>query len=261
MRGNLPIVPWLMRTKNFLLRSGARGGLTLVETLAVFALIILLVALLVPFAQRARASALSAACVSNLRQVSQALLAYAADNGGTFPPFFSDAGNPGETHWQYVIGTRYLGEDPETFWDNARHSVIRCPADTTPCSLYHPPKLVHSFALNGSAFPGTEYGNPPWPEPRGVQNRKLGRIGHPSELCLVADGGGGAHTNEWGYSARLVSIGFGVDISWFIRHNGGMNCAMADGHVEWKSGEWILEEAQRDHNYRDSRFFDFWADF
>ena len=62
-------------------------GFTLVELLVVLAIILILAALLFPaiFATRARARSL--ACQSNLKQIGLAIIQYADQNNGIFPPF------------------------------------------------------------------------------------------------------------------------------------------------------------------------------
>src|SRR4051794_15411961 len=60
-------------------------GFTLVELLVVVALIIILAALLFPVFSQARESSRKARCLTNLKQISTAVLMYAGDCDDTLP--------------------------------------------------------------------------------------------------------------------------------------------------------------------------------
>ena len=63
-----------------------RSAFTLVELMVVVGLIGSLIALLMPALSRARESARAVRCASNLHQISVAMVAYAAQNHGRYPP-------------------------------------------------------------------------------------------------------------------------------------------------------------------------------
>src|SRR4051794_7461179 len=68
-------------------------GFTLIELLVVIGIIAVIISMLLPSLNRARQQAYSAQCLSNLKQVGQAALIYAAENKGWLPP--GHMGNPG----------------------------------------------------------------------------------------------------------------------------------------------------------------------
>jgi prepilin-type N-terminal cleavage/methylation domain-containing protein len=73
------------------MRPRHRYGFTLVELLVVIGIIAILVALLLPALNRARAHAINVQCLSNLRQIGQVCLQYAVENKGFLPPCQPDS--------------------------------------------------------------------------------------------------------------------------------------------------------------------------
>jgi len=124
---------------------GRGPGFTLVELLVIVAIIALLLAILMPTLNRARATARSAKCLTNVRNTGQAVNLYAMDSRGFLPPMTISQSFEGGAHvppeyvtadeplrvWHYAILGQYTGEpNTPTPWSTVdASSVWRCPED------------------------------------------------------------------------------------------------------------------------------------
>lgn len=86
-------------------RRNPRSAFTLIELLVVVAIIAILAALLLPSLKSARDSARSAQCINNLRQIMQAELMWAGENGGYFTPWrdFDKVYNSSLMYWHVML--------------------------------------------------------------------------------------------------------------------------------------------------------------
>lgn len=112
----------------------SRGAFTLVELLVVIGIIALLISVLLPALGRARQSAQTAACLSNLRQIGLAINMYGDMHDGVIVPARIDLPGANEADWWFTLlaRTKTLGIQmrPSTTWngsDGIVNTPLKCP--------------------------------------------------------------------------------------------------------------------------------------
>jgi prepilin-type N-terminal cleavage/methylation domain-containing protein/prepilin-type processing-associated H-X9-DG protein len=113
----------LRRERGFTSAVSVRAGFTLVELLVVIGIIALLISILLPALSRARETANTVKCASNLRSVGQGMAQYLANNKNTYPAAYiyegmqiqgaapsgtqlPPAADKGYVHWSAMIYNR-----------------------------------------------------------------------------------------------------------------------------------------------------------
>jgi len=216
----------------------------LIELLVVIAIIAILAALLLPAMSRAKESAKSAVCKSNLRQQGIALQIY-ADDHGFYPPasLRYATGLPIQRSWEELLDL------PTTL-----NGVFRCPK-----------REISGYGINER---GTE-----WPEVWFNANEllHLGIAGHvdytkpwtlvwivpsakikaPSDMIAVGDshelGPDVKQGNTWFVMApsQINPYPLRPFIGAGARHNRGANMVFCDGHVEWaRQTDWLRKSPE-----------------
>jgi len=194
------------------------GAFTLIELLVVIAIIATLATLLFTSLKAVKASANSAKCMANLRQIGNAMRLYIDDNEGWGPPQY--AWTPfGTVAWTGQLSP-YLGA---TNYGGALSRIFDCPSDpalaTWPMNRdYTNPATLGmvSYGYNYDYFS-------PVPGQDGINTRTVSR---PASVILVADidfATGKDPLIFWQSAAMRPSQ----------RHSKGYNALFLDGHVQW----------------------------
>ena len=193
-------------------------GFTLVELLAVIAILAVVAALLFPVLHSVKGKARETACASNLHQMSLAMEMYLQDYDEVFPVSYV-ASRTGPYHsWRQLIGPYVRNTD-----------IFMCPAaeHRGPKAEELPPERRHGYALNAWLSP---------PDLRAIG----GGWGQPVALATVANPTGTIMLCDAGYSNAPVAL----DLDHYLalgmqeqplpteRHHGAANFCFADGHVK-----------------------------
>lgn len=206
-----------------------RRAFTLIELLVVIAIIAILAALLFPVFAKAKASAKSVQCLSNLKQLSLAQQMYAGDNDEVFVG--DEAKINGETKYWSDLLEPYVHEE----------QFARCPESDVAYEDTDP--WTFSYAINNVREKDGDEIGAAW--------SPVSSIKKPSQIVLLVDG--------WPTQTKPTGNSDREEISWVVgdrkqnsdpladgnpRHLGGFNAVYCDGHAkkvrrENKGGVWV----------------------
>jgi prepilin-type N-terminal cleavage/methylation domain-containing protein/prepilin-type processing-associated H-X9-DG protein len=205
-----------------------RPGFTLIELLVVIAIIAILAAILFPVFAQAREKARAINCVSNLRNVSTAIMMYVQDNDENMPYYeTTPPPAPLPRNFWFLQITPYLKAD----------KIYSCPSlNVTTTTFAAVPNRVVGYGVNAGTHVFPNYPDPAislaaFATPAGVlmmcdsafQDPTYGNSGYPVVYC------------------PLRTVAGVVNGAVAARHFGGANVAFLDGHVRFIKLEQIIQ--------------------
>ncbi len=211
-----------------------RSGFTLIELLVVIAIICILAAVLFPVFGRAREKARQTSCLSNVRQIMTAELAYAQDYDETFPnaatsgnnPMMNPFGTPCRSLRPWVEFPAYVGPYVKSA------DLFDCPSSPDPgitYGSYNEATGTYTMGTDGN------YGiNWDAMANRPVANCMMTLTDSPAEVVFLCDAGD-AYFNEGSNEYPPLED---LDLDWdargegALRHNGLANVGYWDGHAK-----------------------------
>ncbi|HEY3396716.1 MAG TPA: prepilin-type N-terminal cleavage/methylation domain-containing protein [Armatimonadota bacterium] len=195
-----------------------RRGFTLIELLVVIAIIAILAAILFPVFARARAKALAATCLSNVKQLMLGTIMYASDNDDKFPRMDEySVGN-----YEYGIfgrydltaGGNYMNDttapnDPTyaAVYPYLKNSqILVCPADS---------KGTRKLSYSGNGY---------------LDGWAASSLNNVSDMIVMACESDNLDNYRFCNNGQ---VGLGSMNPLEMQHNSGSNMGYADGHAKW----------------------------
>jgi prepilin-type N-terminal cleavage/methylation domain-containing protein/prepilin-type processing-associated H-X9-DG protein len=242
-----------------------RKGFTLIELLVVIAIIAILAAILFPVFSRAREAARKSACLSNTKQLGQALAMYVQDWDECLPTMETPcgAGKNGQfTGLDWYEQLMPYVKNTGIFSCPSAQQTSTWKANCYP-GLHNQPNFICHYGYN-VGIQEAPFAGIWWGQTWRTAYYRLPAISRPSETVVIADSFVTRIVNNWGDAnyAINVQIAFAnwppgssfdgvqcgcpptvVDLETakrkWSRHTEGANIVFADGHAKWYKAEQI----------------------
>ncbi len=211
-----------------------RSGFTLIELLVVIAIIAILAAILFPVFARAREKARQASCLSNVKQLTLAMMMYVQDYDERLPgSYIYDCGSWEIRIWPYVrSGAGGMG------------GIFTCPSYPGPFNFNPPLNVGPAYLSYGYNY---SYLNISY----SLGGLALADVEAPADTIVLADSGPAWQSNDtWGLGMSYVITPCALadllaDHScWYpvyTRHNGMANVGFVDGHAKAEGTAYVTD--------------------
>jgi prepilin-type N-terminal cleavage/methylation domain-containing protein/prepilin-type processing-associated H-X9-DG protein len=220
-------------------------GFTLIELLVVIAIIAILAAILFPVFAAARESARQAACLSNTKQMSMAMMMYLDDNDGQFTPGIAGrnpgspavfqqastyapqrtAGMPGYVYqWHDGLNAGYWVTWMDLIYPYIKNiKLMLCPS-AVDYKKWGMPKQPASYAMNA------DLDNMLYAGAHDIIGRNISELKEPAGFIMIFDCNDPMGLSMSGY---WYTVQMGPSAPGLSPHKMGSNLGFADGHAKW----------------------------
>jgi prepilin-type N-terminal cleavage/methylation domain-containing protein/prepilin-type processing-associated H-X9-DG protein len=220
-------------------------GFTLIELLVVIAIIAILAAILFPAFAAARESARQAACLSNTKQMSMAMMMYLDDNDGAFTPGICGRNGAAAVFQQMstyspqrtpgMPGSTYQWSDGKNngYWVTWMDMIY--PYIKNIKLMLCPSALEYKTAWWGLNQPASYALNPDLSDmvnasAHDIIGKNVSELKEPAGFIMIFDCN---HPMSLSMSGYWAAGSMGPSNPWANPHKLGLNIGHADGHAKW----------------------------